>query len=100
MIVRRFGWKMAVLAILVVLSVAVVFFFPAMKGPYSAVNGPVTALQSVKAAARLRVAIVDAAFTLIHNAKISTQVWISFVTIMRIEPPAPASVQGSAILRC
>lgn len=100
MIVRRLGWELAVLATLVVLCVAVVFFFPAMDGPYSAVNGPVTALQSAQAAARLRVAITHAAFSLIHNAQIPSLAWISFVTIVPIDPLAPASVQGSVILRC
>lgn len=100
MIVRRLGWELAILAVLVVLCVAAVFFFPAMDGPYSAVNGPVTALQSAQAATRLRVAIVQAAFSLTHNAQIASLAWISFVVIMRIEPLVRASVQGSTILRC
>lgn len=100
MILRRLGWKLTVLTLLVVLCVSVVFFFPAMDGPYSAVNGPVTALQSAQAAARLRVAIVQAAFSLIHNAQISSLTWTSFVITVGIEPLAPAVVQGSTILRC
>lgn len=99
MISRQIGCELAVLAVLVVLCVAVVFFFPTMDGPYSAVNGPVSALQSAQAAVRLRVAIVQAAFSLVHNAQIPSPAWVSFVVIW-IEPPAHASVQGSTILRC
>ena len=100
MILRRIGWELAVVAVLVVLCVAVVFFFPAMDGPYSAVNGPVTALQSAQAAARLRVAIVQAAFSLIHSDQIPPLAWISFLTVVCIEPLAPASFKVSTILRC
>jgi hypothetical protein len=43
---------------LVVLSVLTVFLFHALEGPYSAVNGPVTALQGARSAARLRVILL------------------------------------------
>ena len=49
------------IAVLVVLCVLGIFFFPAMQGPYSAVHGPVTALLAARAASGLRVAIVRAA---------------------------------------
>jgi hypothetical protein len=51
MISGRTEWALAVLAAFCVL---VVFFFPALQGPYPAVHGPVTALLSLRAAARLR----------------------------------------------
>ena len=35
-----------------------IFFCPVVSGPYSAVHGPVTALLSIRAAARLRMTIV------------------------------------------
>lgn len=50
----RVGYGFAVLAVVCVLSV---FFFPAMQGPYPVVHGPVTALLAVRAAARLHLAI-------------------------------------------
>lgn len=100
MILRRIGCELAVLAVLVVLCVAVLFFFPAIDGPYSAVNGPVTALQSAQAAARLRIAIFQAAFSLTHNAQVPPLARISFLTILWIEPLAPANIQGTTILRC
>ena len=42
------------LAVLAAFCVLVVFFFPALQGPYPAVHGPVTALLSLRAVARLR----------------------------------------------
>jgi hypothetical protein len=50
----RIGCALAVLAVFCVLAI---FFFPGMEGPYSAVHGPVTALLSIRAAARLRMLI-------------------------------------------
>jgi hypothetical protein len=50
----RIACALAVLAALCVLSI---FFFPGMNGPYSSVHGPVTALLSLRAAARLRLLI-------------------------------------------
>jgi hypothetical protein len=41
------------LAVLAAFCVLVVFFFPALQGPYPAVHGPVTALLSLRAALRL-----------------------------------------------
>jgi hypothetical protein len=45
------------LAAVAVFCVLAIFFLPGHEGPYSAVNGPVTALLSIRAAARLRVVI-------------------------------------------
>ena len=45
------------LAVFAAVCVLATFFFPGMEGPYSAVHGPVTALLSISAAARLRVRI-------------------------------------------
>ena len=53
----RIGYVLAAVAVLCVLAV---FFFPGVEGPYSAVNGPVTALLSARAAAGLRMAIIHA----------------------------------------
>jgi len=54
------GRYAAVFALLSVLCVLTLFFFPALQGPYSAVNGPVTAFQSARAAAGVRIAMVQA----------------------------------------
>lgn len=45
------------------LSIMGIFLFPTLQGPYSAVHGPVSALLSIRAAARLRSIIVRAGLT-------------------------------------
>jgi len=42
------------LAVVALLCVLTIFFFPAVEGPYCAVHGPVTALLSIRASAALR----------------------------------------------
>jgi hypothetical protein len=100
MILSRIGWELTVLVLLALLGVAAIFFFPAIQGPYSAINGPVTALQSAQAAARLRVAIVQAAFSLISNFQIPSLAWVRAAIILSIEPQAPSYVECITILRC
>jgi hypothetical protein len=97
MILSRIGWKLAVLA---VLCVAVIFFFPATQGPYSAVNGPATAFQSARAAARVRVAIVQAALSLTANFQIPLLASLDSEFIVCTEPQAPECLDCSTILRC
>ena len=97
MILSRIGWELAVLA---VLCVAAIFFFPVMQGPYSAVNGPVTALQSARAAARLRVAIIQSAFKLIGNSDAPPLAWVSAMKVLRTQVQLPDYADCSAILRC
>ncbi|HVM92456.1 MAG TPA: hypothetical protein VMT67_06565 [Terriglobales bacterium] len=53
----RIGAELAVVAIFCILTI---FLFPLMQGPYSVVNGPVTALQAARTAARVRYAIQSA----------------------------------------
>ena len=55
------------LALVAVFCVLGIFFFPVMDGPYSAVHGPVTALLSIRAAARLRMTIVRSGITAIRG---------------------------------
>ena len=55
---RPFGFELVILSIVCIIGI---FLFPASAGPYSAVHGPVTALLAVRAAARLRWAMVRAA---------------------------------------
>ena len=49
-----FGRIACTLAVFAALCVLAIFFFPSIDGPYSAIHGPVTALLSIRAAARLR----------------------------------------------
>jgi len=59
MMARHFGCE---LAFLVILCIVGIFLFPAAAGPYAAVHGPVTALRAARSAAKLRWAMVMAAF--------------------------------------
>lgn len=97
MILSRMGWELAVLAVLCVVAI---FFFPAMQGPYSAVNGPVTALQSAQAAARLRVAIIQSAFNLIGNSHIPPLAWVRATRVFLTQVQLPDYADCSAVLRC
>lgn len=90
------------LALVAVLSVLAIFFFPSMQGPYSVVHGPVTALLSLRAATMARNAIVRAGQSIRQNcARISTVVlpW-STRTFSAMEFPASLSLVNASILRC
>lgn len=60
----RMGCALAVLAVMCVLGI---FFFPAVQGPYPVVHGPVTALLSIRAAAALRIRIVSGGLAALRN---------------------------------
>jgi hypothetical protein len=97
MISRRIGSKVAVMAGFLVLAI---FFFPSTKGSYSAVHGPVTALQAARSAARLRVAIVQGVLNCLGNCPISPLVVLSWMSrsntgFQSFSPPA-----CNTILRC
>lgn len=96
---NRIETALAVIAVMCVLSI---FFFPAVRGPYSVVHGPVTALLAARAAAGLRMAI--AAVRVVRNRmgcarmELARPVWAAL-------PCAEFSVNrlsatGNAILRC
>ena len=53
----RLTFGMALLAIVCVL---LVLFFPAVQGPYSAVHGPVTVMHAARSAAGVRMAVARA----------------------------------------
>jgi hypothetical protein len=89
------------LTVVAVVCVLTVFFFHAIAGPYSVVHGPVTALLSVQAAARLRMTIMRAGVS-------ALAVWISFsLRLVSWAAAWPAEHEanplpeiGSQILRC
>ncbi|PYX69520.1 MAG: hypothetical protein DMG78_21735, partial [Acidobacteria bacterium] len=82
MIPGRIGCELAVLTILCVLMI---FFFPLMQGPYSAVHGAATALQAARAAARLRIVIVQGALNSLGNFLISPLVILSWMLLSQVE---------------
>jgi|SRR5215469_2045636 len=76
------------LALLAVFCVLGIFFFPVVDGPYSAVHGPVTALLSIRAAARLRMTIVRARITALRG-------WFGSVG-MALATPSRAALEKAA----
>ena len=97
MISSRIGCELAVLTVLCVLMI---FFFPAMQGPYSVVHGPVTALQAARAAAHLRTAIVQGAFNSLGNCPISPLVVLSWMALPSAEFQLISLPELNSILRC
>jgi hypothetical protein len=102
MILRSTRHRIAYALVLVaILSVLAVFFFPTIEGPYSAVNGPVTALLSARAAAGLRTSIV-------HAGLMGLPLWFSlclamfFWTLNKAPEVVAEEVRmgRSSILRC
>src|SRR6266852_8872066 len=97
MIPGRIGCELAVLTILCVLMI---FFFPVMQGPYSAVHGPATALQAARAAARLRIIIVQGALNSLGNILISPLVVLSWMSRSELEIHTVSLQEYTTILRC
>lgn len=91
------------LTVVAVLCVLGIFFFPVVNGPYSAVHGPVTALLSIRAAARLHMIIVRTGLNAIGGwiACVGTVLalfWNALATIASDMNGLPAGF--SSILRC
>jgi hypothetical protein len=97
MIPGRIGCELAVLAVLCVLTI---FLFPAIQGPYSVVHGPATALQAARAAARLRIAIVQGAFRSLGNRLISPLVVLGWMPLPEADFHSGALAGCNTILRC
>jgi hypothetical protein len=91
-------------AILAVLCVLVVFFFPAMQGPYCVVHGPVTALLSIRAAAILRWRIVRAGLKTLgdrlHDA-FAALTLVALGMVSAVDNPLDSLVaECTCLLRC
>jgi len=97
MVTGQIRWGVVVLT---VLCVASIFFFPATRGPYSVVHGPVTALQSAHAAAHLRIAIVQAGLNSFRNHRIPLLLWVSCMAVLYTEFYSPSLADFQTILRC
>src|ERR1700744_6102615 len=88
------------LALLALVCVVTIFLFPSIQGPYPVVHGPVSALSASRAAARLRISIVQGAlalltFCLASPLAVLTPVFRSCSPDSCSAPPVLAS-----ILRC
>ncbi|MFZ0991690.1 MAG: hypothetical protein WAN29_07270 [Candidatus Sulfotelmatobacter sp.] len=96
MISGRIGDALATLAVVGVLTI---FLFPAMQGPYCAVHGPVSALLAVRAAAKVRTAIVQTA-RLSLGALTSLLLVLYGVVVAEPDRYALTLPERNAILRC
>jgi hypothetical protein len=97
MITGRIGCELAVLTVLCVLTI---FLFPAVQGPYSAVHGPVTALQAVRAVARLRIAIMQGALRSLAYILILSLLVFSRIALSEAAPHSGTLPECSSVLRC
>ena len=97
MIPGRIGCELAVLTVLCVLMI---FFFPLMQGPYSVVHGPATALQAARAAARLQIVIMQGALNPLGNFLISPLVILSRMCFSRAEFRSVSLPEYNTSLRC
>lgn len=97
MILRRIACELAVLSIFCVL---LIFFFPVMQGPYSAVHGPATALQAAQAAVRLRIVIVQSALSYVGGFFTSPLVILSWILLSEAGVQSVVLPEYNAILRC
>ena len=93
----RIGAELAVVAAFCVLTI---FLFPAVQGPYSTVNGPVTALQAVRAAARLHLVIIQCALKSLRDPA-----FLLLIVFFRMGPPVAGCkpirlAECTSILRC
>ena len=98
MISSRIGYELAVLA---VLSVLTIFLFPGVQGPYSVMHGPATAFQAARAAARVRVAIVQGALSSLGNwLTIIPPLVVARLSLSDTEFQSVSLPECNTILRC
>jgi hypothetical protein len=88
------------LAVVAALCVVMIFLFPSMQGSYSMVHGPVTALLAARAAARLRIAIVQSALNSLGNRLISPQVVLSWMSLPNAKVQLLSLPQYDSVPRC
>ncbi|MFZ3263627.1 MAG: hypothetical protein WA172_06475 [Terriglobales bacterium] len=88
------------LAVLAVFCILTIFLFPVMQGPYSAVHGPVTALQSARAAYRLRISIVQSALKSSRNSPLQSLVLLAWVGAAALKFRPVGLAECDSILRC
>jgi len=88
------------LTLLAVLSVLVVFLFPGVQGPYSVVHGPATALQAVRSAYRLRIAILRPALNAANNLSLPSKAFPAQLPFFGNGPQLSDLSANTAVLRC
>jgi hypothetical protein len=87
-------------ALVSVVCVLAIFFFPAGQGPYSVVHGPVTAMHAARAAAGVRLWVAKAGLTATYSFRepLVLSPWINFVDVAPL-PRGVLSGLGNP-LRC
>jgi hypothetical protein len=92
------------LAVVAVLCVLAIFFFPAIEGPYCVVHGPVTALLSIRAAATVRLRIVRSGLTALRDRLHRAYQAQALVVPSRVwfteSATDDSAASGTSILRC
>ncbi len=96
MTLSRSGHELVVVTIICVLGI---FLFPAAAGPYPVVHGPVSALQAMQRAAKLRFAIALAALTVSAPALLNLRSAPSPISAL-FGLPLPESPGICLTLRC
>jgi hypothetical protein len=87
------------LAVLAMISIICIFLFPVAQGPYSAIHGPVTALQAIRSAARVKLSMIAAALSRLNSPRgFLTRVRYNSLQISDSE--ILQAGQLGAILRC
>jgi len=86
---NRVAWALALVSVVCVL---VIFFFPSGEGPYSVVHGPVTVMHAARAAASVRMWVAKAGLTATHSfrAALVLSPWLNLVEVA----PPPGGVQS------
>ena len=87
-------------AVVTVFCVLAIFLCPAVQGPYSAVNGPVTVLQASRAAARLHLAIIQVAVRILGTLRAAPLNFFSWLSLARAEQCSGSLPDCAMILRC
>jgi hypothetical protein len=97
---RTLGRVAMTIAVIALVSVMAVFFFPAVQGPYSAVHGPVTVFHGARAAAGLRMNVVRAGLNLFRGHCGSTRVLLPWTPDWKAEFRTLLFGGCNSLLRC
>lgn len=93
---RNLGYEFA---ILVVICTVAIFLFPAARGSYSAVHGPVTALLTLRVKLRLWLSIVLAALRVASYIRRNCSAdWLA--VRQQVILPQAVTIEDVSVLRC
>lgn len=87
-------------AVLAIVSLLMIFLFPAMHGPYSVVNGPATTLQTARLANRSLIPIVHSAGRNPGSSLFSAFIALPWMFVPEARFPTGIFHDFNTILRC